>query len=140
MLFDEIESGKWETTQRKGGFLLQPVSLSACILLCLSPLLPGKEHNVNTKTPIDPVRPLFCARHASLNFNISPTMFILFFTQHVDSGGQIKKYICKRRTHECRDPSANKSEQGRSICPLLLADTNTKGLPGNSFAQVWKGH
>lgn len=103
------------------------VSHSACLLFCLSSA--GKTH-----TPIKRAWPLFYVQHASLNFNISPAMFVPFSPRQVDSAGQIKKVFLQKMHTKCGDPSA-RFHQGHSICPELLAVTNTKGA---SWQQLWK--
>lgn len=56
-------------------------------------------------------------------------MFVLFFTQRVDSVGEIKQCLCERRI-----PSVEIHQPTRRY----TVQANTEGLPGNSFAQVGK--
>lgn len=70
--------------------------------------------------------------HASLNLNIWPTMFIPFFTQHVDN----LNIICAKEACQVKKSFSQQVWTREGCLPQPLADTYTKGLPGNGFAQV----
>ena len=128
MLFDETESVK---CKRSEGERREDSILSVCIRFCLLSCQVQTD-NGKTEAPISTVWPLICVQHAAPNFNIMLTVLILFFTQRVDSLGQIKQCTCERRVQsvEIHQPTSPQH------LPSASADTNMKGT---SWQQLCSG-
>lgn len=124
--------------QSRGRSLTQPVFFSGC------PLQGRHTHGVRTETPIRPAWPLFYVQHASLNFSISPAMFMPFSSRQVDAAGQIKNGFLQKMHSKCGEPSARSERRsqhlphvsGRHKQPTALLGlliTNTKAASKISY-------